>query len=48
MPPLDKALSRAVIGLSSCPYSVIDLGLTCEKIGDLSTEMLPHVLRSWA
>jgi imidazoleglycerol-phosphate dehydratase len=37
-----------VIDLSNRPYSVIDLGLTREKIGDLSTEMLPHVLRSWA
>ncbi|KAH0566406.1 hypothetical protein GP486_000189 [Trichoglossum hirsutum] len=46
--PLDEALSRAVIDLSGRPYSVIDLGLTREKIGDLSTEMLPHVLRSWA
>lgn len=46
--PLDEALSRAVIDLSNRPYSVINLGLTREKIGDLSTEMLPHVLRSWA
>jgi imidazoleglycerol-phosphate dehydratase len=46
--PLDEALSRAVIDLSNRPFSVIDLGLKREKIGDLSTEMLPHCLQSFA
>jgi imidazoleglycerol-phosphate dehydratase len=46
--PLDEALSRAVIDLSNRPYSVIDLGLKREKIGDLSTEMIPHCLQSFA
>ncbi|KAI9786894.1 MAG: imidazoleglycerol-phosphate dehydratase [Geoglossum umbratile] len=46
--PLDEALSRAVVDLSGRPHSSIALGLTREKIGDLSAEMLPHVLRSWA
>ncbi|KAF2404770.1 imidazoleglycerol-phosphate dehydratase [Trichodelitschia bisporula] len=46
--PLDEALARAVVDLSNRPYSVIDLGLKREKIGDLSTEMLPHCLQSWA
>lgn len=46
--PLDEALSRAVIDLSNRPYSVINLGLKREKIGDLSTEMLPHCLQSFA
>lgn len=46
--PLDEALSRAVIDLSNRPYSVINLGLRREKIGDLSTEMLPHCLQSFA
>ncbi|TKA63648.1 Imidazoleglycerol-phosphate dehydratase [Cryomyces minteri] len=36
--PLDEALARAVI----------DLGLKREKIGDLSCEMLPHCLQSFA
>ncbi|KAK3066056.1 Imidazoleglycerol-phosphate dehydratase, partial [Coniosporium uncinatum] len=34
--PLDEALSRAVIDLSNRPFSVIELGLKREKIGDLS------------
>lgn len=46
--PLDEALSRAVVDLSNRPYAVIDLGLKREKIGDLSTEMIPHFLESFA
>lgn len=46
--PLDEALSRAVIDLSNRPFAVIDLGLKREKIGDLSCEMIPHVLESFA
>ena len=46
--PLDEALSWAVIDLSNRPYSVIDLGFTREKIGDLSTEMITHGLESFA
>ncbi|KAI9808693.1 MAG: Imidazoleglycerol-phosphate dehydratase [Sarcosagium campestre] len=46
--PLDEALARAVVDISNRPFSVIELGLTREKIGDLSTEMLPHCLQSFA
>ena len=46
--PLDEALSWAVIDLSNRPYSVINLGLKREKIGDLSCEMLTHGLQSFA
>ncbi|KAF8580904.1 IGPD-domain-containing protein [Ramaria rubella] len=46
--PLDEALSRAVIDISSRPYCVTDLGLKREKIGELSTEMIPHVIHSFA
>ncbi|CAN9100845.1 unnamed protein product [Alternaria alternata] len=46
--PLDEALSRAVIDLSNRPYSIIELGLKREKIGDLSCEMIPHCLQSFA
>jgi len=37
-----------VIDLSNRPFSVINLGLKREKIGDLSCEMLPHCLQSFA
>ncbi|KAN0075265.1 Imidazoleglycerol-phosphate dehydratase domain containing protein [Tylopilus felleus] len=46
--PLDEALSRAVIDICSRPYCVTDLGLKREKIGDLSTEMIPHIFHSFA
>ncbi|GME80497.1 hypothetical protein B5S31_g4551 [[Candida] boidinii] len=46
--PLDEALSRAVVDLSNRPFAVINLNLKREKIGDLSCEMIPHVLESFA
>ena len=46
--PLDEALSRAVVDLSNRPFSVVELGLRREKIGDLSCEMIPHCLQSFA
>ncbi|KAK5993478.1 Imidazoleglycerol-phosphate dehydratase [Cladobotryum mycophilum] len=46
--PLDEALSRAVVDLSNRPYSVVDLGLKREFLGQLSTEMVPHCLQSFA
>ncbi|KAJ3190192.1 imidazoleglycerol-phosphate dehydratase [Gaertneriomyces sp. JEL0708] len=46
--PLDEALSRAVVDVSGRPYAVVDLGLKREKIGQLSCEMIPHVIESFA
>jgi len=46
--PLDEALARAVVDISSRPFCVTDLGFKREKIGDLSTEMIPHLLHSFA
>jgi len=46
--PLDEALSRAVVDISGRPFADINLELKREKIGALSTEMLPHVLSSFA
>lgn len=43
-----KALSRAVIDICSRPYCVTDLGLKREKLGELSTEMIPHIFYSFA
>ncbi|KAJ7445710.1 IGPD-domain-containing protein [Mycena galericulata] len=43
--PLDEA---PVIDICSRPYCVTDLGLKREKIGDLSTEMIPHIFYSFA
>ncbi|CAO3692875.1 unnamed protein product [Rhizopus stolonifer] len=46
--PLDEALSRAVVDISGRPFADINLDLKREKIGELSTEMIPHVLESFA
>lgn len=46
--PLDEALSRAVVDLSNRPFAVVNLGLKREKIGDMSCEMIPHVIESFA
>lgn len=46
--PLDEALSRSVVDISSRPYAVIKLGLKREKLGTLSCEMIPHFLHSFA
>lgn len=46
--PLDEALARCVIDISSRPSADINLDLRREKIGDLSCEMIPHVFESLA
>ncbi|VDC01865.1 unnamed protein product [Peniophora sp. CBMAI 1063] len=46
--PLDEALSRAVIDICARPYCFTDLGMKREKVGDLSTEMFPHIFYSFA
>ena len=37
-----------MIDLSNRPFSVINLGLKREKLGDLSCEMIPHCMQSFA
>ncbi|CAG8456853.1 4102_t:CDS:2 [Funneliformis caledonium] len=46
--PLDEALSRAVVDISGRPFADINMELKREKIGELSTEMIPHILSSFA
>ncbi len=46
--PLDEALARAVVDISGRPFATIDLGLTHERLGELSCENIPHVLSSLA
>ncbi|TFK55164.1 IGPD-domain-containing protein [Heliocybe sulcata] len=46
--PLDEALSRAVIDICSRPYCVTELGMKREKVGDIATEMFPHIFYSFA
>lgn len=46
--PLDEALARTVVDISSRPHSKIKLDLKREMIGAISTEMLVHVFESFA
>lgn len=46
--PLDEALTRVVVDISSRPSAHVELNLKREKIGELSCEMIPHVLESFA
>ncbi|MCJ1227070.1 imidazoleglycerol-phosphate dehydratase [Toensbergia leucococca] len=46
--PLDEALSRAVLDISSRPFFVGEFGFQSERIGNLSTQMVGHGLGSWA
>ena len=46
--PLDEALARAVVDISGRPFAAVDLGLTRERLGELSCENIPHVLSSMA
>ncbi|MCJ1463390.1 imidazoleglycerol-phosphate dehydratase [Pseudocyphellaria aurata] len=46
--PLDEALSRAVLDISSRPFFVGEFGFTEPMIGTLNSQMIHHGLASWA
>ncbi|OLY79870.1 Imidazoleglycerol-phosphate dehydratase [Smittium mucronatum] len=46
--PLDESLSRAVVDISGRPYAFINIPFKRDMVGSLSTEMIPHVLSSFA
>lgn len=46
--PLDESLARAAVDLSGRPSAVVELGLRREWLGELSGEMVGHVVRSLA
>ncbi|KAI9866212.1 MAG: imidazoleglycerol-phosphate dehydratase [Trichoglossum hirsutum] len=46
--PLDEAVARAVIDISSRPYFVGEFGFKDAKIGALTTQMIPHCLHSFS
>jgi imidazoleglycerol-phosphate dehydratase len=46
--PLDEALARAVIDISSRPHCDVSLQLRRERVGELSCEMEPHFFASFA
>ena len=46
--PLDEALARAVVDVSGRPFARTRLKLKRERLGDLSMEMIPHMVTSFA
>lgn len=46
--PLDEALARTVVDISSRPFARIELGLVRERLGDIACENLTHFLSSFA
>ncbi|MCJ1325987.1 imidazoleglycerol-phosphate dehydratase [Thelotrema lepadinum] len=46
--PLDEALARSVVDISSRPYFSGTFGFKDAKIGSLATQMIPHCLQSFS
>lgn len=46
--PMDEALADCTVDVGGRPYSVIDLPFTTERIGNLSTQNIPHALEALA
>ncbi len=45
--PMDEALAVVSLDLSSRPYAVIDLTLTTDRIGQLTTQNIPHAIEAF-
>lgn len=46
--PLDEALARGVVDLSGRPHAEVSLDLTGDRLGELATDNVAHVIRSLA
>jgi imidazoleglycerol-phosphate dehydratase len=46
--PMDDALASVALDLSGRPYAVLELAFVGERVGQLSTQNIPHVLESLA
>jgi imidazoleglycerol-phosphate dehydratase len=46
--PMDEALATAVVDVGGRPYAVLDLAFSSDRIGALSTQMIPHALEALA
>ena len=45
--PMDEAVAEAVLDVSGRPYAVIDLPFTTERIGNLTSQNIPHALEAF-
>lgn len=46
--PMDEARASAVVDVGGRPYAVVDLPFRSERIGALSTQMIPHAVEALA
>jgi imidazoleglycerol-phosphate dehydratase len=46
--PMDEALATAVVDVGGRPYAVLDLAFSSDRVGALSTQMIPHALEALA
>jgi imidazoleglycerol-phosphate dehydratase len=44
--PMDEALATAAVDVGGRPFAVVDLELATERIGNLTTQNLPHALEA--
>ncbi len=46
--PMDEALATAVVDAGGRPFAMLDLAFSSDRIGALSTQMIPHALEALA
>jgi imidazoleglycerol-phosphate dehydratase len=46
--PMDESLAQCALDLSNRPYAVIDLPFRADRMGELNSQMVEHVLHSFA
>ena len=45
--PMDEAVAEAILDVSGRPYAVIDLPFTTDRVGNLTTQNIPHALEAF-
>ncbi len=46
--PMDEALARCAVDAGGRPYTELDIAFRAERVGTLSTQMIPHALEALA
>lgn len=46
--PMDEAIATVVVDVGGRPYAVVDISFGADRIGNLSTQMIPHAIEAFA
>lgn len=46
--PMDEAIAQAVVDVGGRPHAVVDIDFQADRIGALSTQMIPHAIEAMA